>query len=127
MAAFFSNGIRILNVHLPWLLVISLVSIQSHISAENLGSALSSSDKFTHFLVFGLLSWLIIRAVFKEKNTFLQRNYFWFVLFVLGIFSFIDEMHQYFIPGRDAEIWDWLADMAGGITFLFIYKYRNKD
>lgn len=30
-----------------------------------------------------------------------------------GLFALSDEMHQYFVPGRSAEIADWLADMAG--------------
>ena len=118
--------IRFFNNHLPWLLVMFLISLQSHISADNMGSSLGFSDKITHFLVFGLLGWLITRAIFKEKNTFLQQNYFWIVLIVLAVFAIIDEMHQYFTPGRDAEIMDWLADICGVMLFLFLYKWRYR-
>jgi VanZ family protein len=126
MIVFYSKSIRFLNIHLPWLLVMFLISLQSHITADNMGSSLGSSDKFTHFLVFGLLTWLITRAVFKGENTFLQQNYFWIVLIILGMFAVVDEMHQYFTPGRDSEILDWLADMSGAVIFLFIYKWRYR-
>jgi len=126
MVIFYSKSIRFLNIHLPWLLVMVLIALQSHISGDNMGSSLRYSDKFTHFLVFGLLTWLITRAVFKGENTFIQQNYFWFVLTVLAVFAIIDEMHQYFTPGRASEILDWLADMSGAVVFLFIYKWRYR-
>ena len=100
MVAYFSKWIKLLNIHLPWLLVIFLISFQSHISGDKIGSALESSDKIVHFIIFGLLGWLLARAVFKKKNRFLQQNYFWMVLIFVAIFAIIDEIHQFFIPGR---------------------------
>lgn len=37
-----------------------------------------------------------------------------------------DEMHQSFIPGRDANIMDWLADAAGILIPGYIYVRRYK-
>jgi VanZ family protein len=27
----------------------------------------------------------------------------------------VDEVHQYFVPGRDCNIWDWIADTLGAV------------
>jgi VanZ family protein len=32
----------------------------------------------------------------------------------------LDELHQLFIPGRDAEFFDWLADSIGAVTGLTV-------
>lgn len=125
MVASFSNWIKSLNIHLPWVLVIFLISIQSHISGDHMGSAMVYSDKIVHFAIFGLLAWLLARAVFKEENRFLHHNYFWVILIFIAIFAIIDEIHQFFIPGRYFELMDWLADVSGACMFLFIYKKRN--
>lgn len=39
-------------------------------------------------------------------------------LAVIVVFGLLDEVHQYWIPGRSADAADWLADIAGGATGL---------
>jgi VanZ family protein len=34
---------------------------------------------------------------------------------VSSAYGVIDEVHQYFVPGRDCNVWDWLADTLGAI------------
>ena len=126
MVVNFSNIIRFLNIHFPWLLFVVLITIQSHIGNNNLDSTFLYADKITHLIVYGTLAWLLARGIFKGRNTFLQRNYFWIVLIILGFFGIIDEIHQYFIPGRYFDLKDWMADMSGGIFFLIIFRFRNK-
>jgi len=126
MTAFFPKLIRFFNSHLPWILLMILIFIQSESSADNFSPKIPFFDKITHFLVFGTLAWLIVRAIFKEENTFLQQNYFWIVLIVLALFSLTDEFHQIYTPGRSTDMWDWVADMSGGFVFLYIFKRKNK-
>jgi len=125
MTASFSK-IQFLNSHLPWLIVMILIIIESSVSSDNIGSSFDSSDKISHFLVYGILGWLLIRAVFKQKNTFLQQNYFWIILSVVAAFAISDEIHQLYTPGRSFEVSDWIADMSGAALFMYIYKIRNK-
>jgi VanZ family protein len=28
----------------------------------------------------------------------------------------VDEIHQSFVPGRDANVWDWVADTLGALA-----------
>jgi VanZ family protein len=45
-------------------------------------------------------------------------------------FAALDEFHQRYVPGRDASLWDWAADLAGVaigfvVSGLFMRKRDN--
>ena len=74
-------------------------------------------DKVLHVLEYGALSLLIFRAVFWHDfyhipHTSLLRNILYIFLFCL-IFAATDEIHQIYVPGRAADVGDWLSDAAG--------------
>jgi len=39
-----------------------------------------------------------------------------------SLYGISDEIHQYFVPYRDADLIDVLADMLGGIMGVYIYQ-----
>lgn len=39
---------------------------------------------------------------------------------LLSAWAAVDELHQKFIPGRDAEVSDWLSDTLGGALGLYL-------
>jgi len=39
-----------------------------------------------------------------------------------SLYGLSDEIHQYFVAYRDADIMDILADMAGSICGVYIFK-----
>jgi VanZ family protein len=41
-------------------------------------------------------------------------------------FSISDELHQVFVPGRSADIFDLIADFAGILVLTYLYKYLLK-
>lgn len=59
---------------------------------------------------------------------------FWFIalkkinlsFLIAYIYSFTDELHQYFIPGRTAKLRDTFFDLAGILIGLLIIKYLSK-
>ena len=62
-------------------------------------------DKLAHLLLFfvlGALCWV----------AFAGRR-FWVVLAVCALVAGTDELAQLLNPGRDVDVFDWLADMAG--------------
>ncbi len=70
-------------------------------------------DKLFHlgaYFIMGLLGW---RACGHLNPPAKSR------LFITSIFCCLyglsDEWHQYFVPGRTADILDWLADSLGGL------------
>ena len=38
------------------------------------------------------------------------------------LYGISDEIHQYFVPYRSADLMDVLADMIGGIMGVYIYQ-----
>jgi len=83
------------------------------------------ADKVAHFLEYLILAFLFYRGVRGER----WRMGFpaWTVVLAAGfVIASIDEYHQTYIPGRDANIWDWTADMAGIVTGALIGMRRYK-
>jgi VanZ family protein len=66
---------------------------------------------------------------FNSRNSRNSRNH----LFVAALFALIvaiaDEIHQAYVPGRDASLTDVLLDMAGiGIVIFFTSQlFRKKE
>jgi hypothetical protein len=42
------------------------------------------------------------------------------VFLAVGLFGIADELHQWFVPGRDADIKDWAFDLAGALAAILI-------
>ncbi|MFI5144557.1 MAG: VanZ family protein, partial [Ignavibacteria bacterium] len=40
-----------------------------------------------------------------------------------SLYGASDEFHQYFIPGRDCEFFDWVGDTVGAILAVLAIKY----
>lgn len=78
-----------------------------------------------HFLGYGLLGLLLYRALnngFTDWSIIAARN-----AFIIGLlYAISDEVHQFFVPGREASIFDVLIDTAGlavAQAVLYIFNY----
>lgn len=75
-------------------------------------TGIQGMDKLLHFSVWALLAGAI--ALYPGRRVILRPR-FW-TLIVIAVASFygvMDELHQSFVPGRDASIFDWVADTLG--------------
>jgi VanZ family protein len=73
------------------------------------------TDKVLHALVFGLLA--VLLYVLAGPRTTLAV-----FAAVVGI-GVLDELHQAFVPGREADLADLLADAAGAAIALHLVKF----
>lgn len=84
-------------------------------------------DKILHiilYFVFGISISSFLLANLKYQQL---RKFIIITLIVGAVYGFSDELHQYFVPGRDAEILDWCADLTGLLlSTLFIKYMKNK-
>jgi len=77
------------------------------------------SDKVVHFLVYGLLGFLWVRALLPTGVQVgggggpVRRAALLAALLAAG-WGVLDEIHQSFVPGRDASPADAVADTLGG-------------
>jgi len=74
-------------------------------------------DWIGHFGLYAGLGGLIARVA--SLRGWPRRNLLIAAAFItLG--AALDELHQLFIPGRDAEVLDWLGDTLGAIAGLTV-------
>lgn len=82
-------------------------------------------DKILHmgaYFIMGILAW-------RFFNDFISKpllTYFVSLCFC-SLYGISDEWHQSFVPGRDTDVMDWVADTLGATLALFILNVKKKD
>lgn len=71
------------------------------------------ADKVAHGVAFGVLAVLIYLAWRRP----------WWVVTLASLYGVSDEVHQFFVPGRSADVTDWLADTLGALVAVLVVKY----
>lgn len=72
-------------------------------------------DKFLHACAFGSLAFTLSYWFSADKWNANPLKYFAFTCAIAACYGITDELHQIFVPGRDASIYDWFADCTGGV------------
>ena len=72
------------------------------------GPRIPGLDKVVHGALYGVLGFLVARAVVKEG-----RGGWLLAGLAVATVAAADEWHQQWIPGRSADALDWVADVAG--------------
>jgi VanZ family protein len=100
---------------LPALVVAAGIWYLSSRSILPMPKGILGFDKFQHFLAYFVLSSAI--ALWFSREKWRQPGLRFPVLTAaLGsLYGVIDELHQYFVPGRDCNVWDWLFDTLGAV------------
>jgi len=100
-----------------WALIIFVTSSIPSVSLPKFGWL--SSDKVVHFAIFLVLAALTYRAIDHQgKFPILTRKHFLFTVLFTSLYGAIDEFHQFFIPGRDSDPLDWIADALGAVVLI---------
>lgn len=85
----------------------------------------SLADKLYHLLAYAVYGWSLVLAVRTFPLTRLQQA---IITLSLGfLFAASDEIHQAFIPGRSADVIDWIADAVGiacAVVLTFVWNAR---
>ena len=80
--------------------------------------------KMAHFSIYTIGGFLIMNYAYTTKNTTKQK-----VLYSIafgGGYAVTDELHQFFVPGRSAQVLDVGIDTAGFIIGIIIYLAIRK-
>ena len=86
--------------------------------------SLPGLDKLAHAAIYGLLAYLAARAFVHFPLTNHSRFVPWAAALFAAGYGLSDEMHQAFVPGRRADVWDLAADLAGAIAGARFYHRR---
>lgn len=86
-------------------------------------------DKVAHLLEYGVFSFLLFLAFYTSGKESLKRHVFLLSVLIGMVYGLSDEIHQKFVPGRNCDIYDFLADGLGIIvvqTVLWLYLKRKE-
>lgn len=78
-------------------------------------------DKGIHFCAYAILGALFLRALRTLPVMKNQRVVLFLSILFAAMYGVSDEIHQYFVPYRDADIMDVLADTIGSVAGVFAY------
>jgi VanZ family protein len=87
----------------------------SHQPGLDLPPLFPQQDKLLHFAVYGVLATFLLGALPAPLSGYSRAQ----VLLAAGVASLYgisDEFHQSFVPGRQPDVFDWLADSAGALV-----------
>jgi len=84
----------------------------SHQPSLGLPSLFENQDKVLHFGAYGLLGMLMLGAM-PLGHLGYSRQQCGLSTLLASLYGISDEFHQSFIPGRNTDAIDWLADTLG--------------
>jgi len=98
-------------------------------SDEKVAGVVFSIRKCSHAIEYAILAILLWRARRKPFRNDRRPWYLFDALVAFGIsalYAVTDELHQAFVPSRQASIWDVLLDSAGAACGLLVLWFAGK-
>jgi VanZ family protein len=110
---------------LPAILWALAIFVASSIPSEDFPDLkIFSYDKLIHFGVFLVLAFLTYRSLIHHTRfPHIARNPFLYTVLIVAAYGAFDEIHQFIVPGRNPDIFDFLADSSGALFAVLIAHY----
>ncbi len=99
-----------------WALIFILTTLPGNVIVNSI----KLSDKVEHILAYFGLSFLLMFFFRFLKSHYLILKRLFFTLLIAMLYAGFDEIHQMFIPRRQADLLDFLADTLGAILGVLI-------
>jgi VanZ family protein len=100
---------------IPALLLVVVIWILSSQSALPVPKGIFGFDKLQHLLAYLALAVSITLWVSPEQRRYHSLRSFLLIVVASSLYGAIDELHQFYVPGRDCNVWDWIADTLGAL------------
>jgi len=76
-------------------------------------SGILGLDKLAHFAAYATLAVTLVLWPKAETWRLRPLRTALIIIAIASVYGGIDELHQSYVPGRDASVFDWLADTLG--------------
>lgn len=108
--------------------VIFFLSAQSH-PEDQLPSFLLQeiSDKVLHAVEYGILAVFCHRAFRWAAGPAVARQAVLLAIVAASLYGLTDEVHQAFVPLREASWQDWLADTIGAAIGAMSWRFLRSE
>jgi VanZ family protein len=83
-------------------------------------------DKLQHLLAYLVLASALGLWFSPEHWQFHRPRTFLLIILISSANGVSDEIHQYFVPGRDCNVWDWIADTLGAAIGALISMLADR-
>ena len=103
----------------PVLIYCFLIFLQSSFPAVEGLPEQQHAEKVIHFAAYGLLGFLFYRALTTSRIRENRSHLILVSSLLSALYGASDEIHQYFVPQRSAEVADMLANALGSIAGAF--------
>jgi len=114
------------NYFLPAAIVWAVVIFcLSQIPGVDVPPLVFNTDKLLHAIVYSILGFLTLGSM-KSTAEGYRLFQLWLAVVLVVIYGGLDEFHQYFVPGRTADIHDLMADAVGGLLGAGLLYYFIK-
>jgi VanZ family protein len=117
-STFWSYFVRWYFVVIIFLYCSLIFGLSSRPVPEILPSGIMNLDKLAHAVCFGGLAFLVAIGLRFSGRAYSSRTLFWAPLLFAIFYGATDEFHQYFIPYRTHDVWDWVADGVGALMVV---------
>jgi VanZ family protein len=124
-----------INIYLKWRILFSLPAIILSI-AIFLVSDMSQppcidfsfdfTDKILHFFAYFGYGTCLIAFYIVNFQKWSKKSILIGIIIFGAIYGMSDEFHQYFVPGRECDFFDWLADFAGIVVSILFLKFIKR-
>jgi VanZ family protein len=111
----------------PVLLYITAILVLSAQPGLRPPAGLQLSDKFYHFVEYGGLGLLLVRALRATMRVRLPVVASMAAIAVGLAMGISDELFQRMIPGRESSAWDVLADVTGVVMAQIAYLFAARE
>lgn len=74
---------------------------------------------FTLYFTLGLIVYLLLLSHNVKHSVILS-------IIICFLFGCVDEIHQYFVPGRTARVYDCIVDTLGSMTSIYLVYFSQK-
>ncbi|MBT8378568.1 MAG: VanZ family protein [Ignavibacteria bacterium] len=122
----FLEGKKKLLVYTPLIIYWIILFIATTLPVQSVPT-FAVSDKLHHLAAYFVLSVLLhLTLLFQRKSEYLFNNAPSMAIIIASVYGALDEMHQMFVPGRFAEVLDWLADLGGAVLGVVFVSFLIK-
>jgi VanZ family protein len=108
---------------LPLIIYCLIIFIQSSLPAYERLPEFRFSDKLLHFGAYALMGILFFRAFQTLRIKSDARRLILFSIAAATLYGISDEIHQYFVPFRNADLLDVLANTLGAVCGVYLYQW----
>lgn len=108
------NGIK----KLRWIPVLAYAALIFYLSSRPWPVPMAlplGVDKAIHFTLYFFLAFGLIWA-FRATRFKMSHHLMWLAALIGFSYGILDEIHQSFVPGREASVFDALADGVGSVV-----------